>query len=373
MRVTMVNSSMEGGGGERVMATMANVWAGRGWPVTIVTLAETPSFYPLAPGVEHVRLGLLGASNSVPRAVAGNARRLARLRRAIRASRPDVVVSFLSPVNVQTLLATRGLGVPVIVEEHSDPTIEPIPSAWRELRRLSYRWAARVLVLSEVARGYFPPGIRRNTDIMPNPIAVEPPAPGAPPVVPYRERRPGRRQLVSMGRFSEEKGFDLLVEAFGRIAADLPEWDLVIWGEGVLRPELEAQRDRLGLAERVSLPGQTSTPHAKLREADLYALPSRREGFPMALGEAMACGLPAVAFDLPSGPKALIRDGVDGVLVPNGDIGALAALLGSVMRDEPWRLRMAAEAPAVLSRYGVEAVMGRWDELLADVGARARG
>lgn len=364
MRVTMVNSSLGSGGGERVMVTMANAWAGRGWSVEIVTLADAPSFYPLDPRVRHSRLGLRGASGTPVRAVAANARRLVRLRGAIRASRPEAVVSFLTASNVQTLLATRGLGAPVVVEEHSDPTIEAVHPAWRGLRRATYPLAARVLVLSEVARDHFPPAIRRGIEIMPNPIAVEPPG----EVV-----RGDRRQLVSMGRFTEEKGFDTLLDAFAALAPGFPDWDLVIWGDGPLRPALEARRDRLGLGGRARLPGRTTAPHDRLREADLYALPSRREGFPMALGEAMGCGLPAVAFDLPSGPKALIRDGVDGLLVRNGDTAALVEGLGSVMRDDALRARMAARAPEVLARYGVEAVMARWDELLADVvGGRGR-
>lgn len=364
MRVTMVNSSLDSGGGERVMVTMANWWAARGWPVEIVTLADAPSFYPLDPAVTHTRLGLREPSGDPLRAVLANARRTAALWSAIRASRPDVVISFLTAVNVQTLLATRGMGIPVIVEEHSDPTIEAISTVWRTLRRAAYPRAARVLVLSEVARDYFPTAILKNVEIMPNPIAVEPPR-----VV---DRR-ARRQVVSMGRFTEEKGFDTLVDAFGRLAPAFPDWDLAIWGDGPLRPELEARVELLNLGDRVRLPGRTTAPHDRLREADLYALPSRREGFPMALGEAMACGLPAVAFDLPSGPKALIRDGVDGLLVRNGDTGALAEGLGSVMRDDGMRSRMAARAPEVLVRYGVEAVMARWDELLADVVSPGKG
>ena len=92
----------------------------------------------------------------------------------------------------------------------------------------------------------------------------------------------------------------------------------------------------------------------------------------MALAEAMACGLPAVAFDLPSGPKALIRDGVDGLLVPNGDTGALVEGLRSMMGDDATRSRMAEAAPDVLTRYGVDAVMTRWDALLERVVARNR-
>jgi len=213
MRVTMVNSSLGSGGGERVMVTMANHWAARGWPVEIVTLADEPSFYPLDPAVGHTRLGSRRASGNPVRAVVANARWLARLRAEIGASRPEVVVSFLTAVNVQTLLATRGSGTPVVVEEHSDPTIEAVHSVWRALRRATYPWAARVLVLSDVARGYFPPAIRKNVGIMRNPIAVAPPG----DVV-----RGARRQLVSMGRFTEEKGFDTLLDAFGRLATDLP-------------------------------------------------------------------------------------------------------------------------------------------------------
>ena len=359
MRVTLVTSSMNSGGSERAMATTANAWAARGWPVEIVTLADQPSFYPLDPRVTHRRLGLRSASGNPARAVAANARRLIRLRSAIRASRPDVVISFLNTVSVQTLLATRGLGVPVIVKEMSDPTIEAVAPAWRRLRLATYPMAARVIVLSEVARDYFPPAIRRNVDIIPLPVSVEP----ASAVV----RRGERRRLICMARFTEEKGVDILLDAFAQLAPDLPDWELVVLGDGPLRSELEAQRSRLGLDERVRLPGRTQAPHDRLREADLYVLPSRREGFPLALAEAMACGLPAVAFDLPSGPKSLIRDGVDGLLVRNGDTGALVEGLGSVMRDDAMRARMAARAPEVLDRYGVEAVMARWDELLADV------
>jgi glycosyltransferase involved in cell wall biosynthesis len=197
---------------------------------------------------------------------------------------------------------------------------------------------------------------------MPNPIAVEPPDKASAPPRP-------RRTLIALGRFGPEKGFDLLIDAFSRIAERHPWWDLWIWGDGPLRTELERQRDRLGLADRVFLPGRTSTPHEELRKADLFAMSSRREGFPMALGEAMACGLPAVSSDCPSGPRQIIRPDVDGLLVPPEDAQALASALSAVMGDDALRARLASRAPEVLERFGLEQIMARWEALLSEIHA----
>lgn len=360
-RITLVIPTLTSGGAERVMTTMANFWADDSRQVTLLTLDDgrKAPFYPLHAAICHRSLDVSGASRSALEAVRSNIRRIAVLRRAIVASEPDVVLSFLDTTNVQTLLATRGLGIPVVVEEHTDPAQKQI-GGWDTLRRLLYPRAAKVVLLSETARGYFGSSIRARSTVIPNPIVVEP-ANG--PSQTERERR----RLIAMGRFGPEKGFDLLLDAFARIAADHPSWDLVIWGDGPLRPEIERQRDALGLADRVSLPGRTMTPHAELRSADLFVMSSRREGFPMALGEAMACGLPAVSADCPSGPRQLIRDGVDGLLVAPEDPAALAEGLHRVMSDDALRARLAARAPEALERFGLQRVMAIWDQLFAEI------
>jgi GalNAc-alpha-(1->4)-GalNAc-alpha-(1->3)-diNAcBac-PP-undecaprenol alpha-1,4-N-acetyl-D-galactosaminyltransferase len=360
-RITFVISSLTSGGAERVMSTMANAWAEAGNAVTIITLTarSVEPFYPLDPAVSRIGLGRARPSPTPAHAALGNVTRVKALRTAIRSSRPDVIISFLDTTNVLTLLATRGIKVPVVVAEHTDPGLKHLHPAWSRLRAWTYPWAARLVVLSESSKAFFPDKIRRNTVIIPNPVAIDPPHG---PV-----EKPMRPLVAAMGRFGPEKGFDMLIDAFAMIAPQLPDWDLVIWGEGDLRPELTAHRDRLGLTERIHFPGRTTAPHDELRKAEIFVLSSRREGFPMVLAEAMACGLPGVAFNISSGIPDILRDHHDGLLVPSGDTRALAKSLASLMTDDRRRADMARNAPDVLERYGVATVMSVWNQLIEDV------
>src|SRR2546423_7411804 len=160
-----------------------------------------------------------------------------------------------------------------------------------------------------------------------------------------------------MGRFTQEKGFASLIRAFGVVACKHPEWTLEIWGDGPVREELVEVTRQHGLHDRVILPGYTSSPHERMRNADLFVLSSRTEGFPNVLCEALACGLPVVSFDCPCGPREIVRHGVDGVLVPNGDIDALAVALGEMMGDHQRRSSFASSAPEILERFGTQSVM----------------
>ncbi|MBA2373563.1 MAG: glycosyltransferase family 4 protein [Chloroflexi bacterium] len=369
VRLTLVISSLGSGGAERVMAIMANYWASHGRPVTLLTFMapDEPSFFSVDGGVEIKQLDLIGPASNIVAGLKANLRRVREIRRAIRASKPDVVISFMDRTNVLTLVATVGLGVPIVVEEHNDPHEERLDARWTMLRRITYQWAARVVTLSEPALAYFSPSIRRRGLVIPNPV-----------VPPAGARVPGTQgevvagpTILAVGRLVPQKGFDLLLEAFASLEPRRRGWTLQILGEGSARAELEATRERLGLSDVVDLPGVVTTPGAAMARATLFVLSSRYEGFPTVLGEAMAVGLPVVAFDCPSGPRQMIRAGVDGILVPRDDVAALAREIERVLCDDELRSRLAAQAPEVLERFGLTAIMERWqvliDELLAPV------
>lgn len=360
-RITLIISSLTTGGAERVMTTMANAWVARGRTVSMVTLTgpDMAPFYPLDPAINLIPLGQAAPSRTPIDAARANTHRLIALRDAITRTDPDIVISFLDTTNIRTLLATVGLSVPVIVAEHTDPGLKQMPRVWSGLRRATYPRARQVVVLSHSAREYFPSRIQSHTTVLPNPVAIDPTAPRTTPAA--------RQSIAAMGRFGPEKGFDLLLDAFARIAETQPAWDLVIWGDGALRADLETRRDHLGLHNRVALPGRTTEPHHALRQSEIFALSSRREGFPMVLAEALACGLPAVAFNISSGISDILRPGLDGLLVEPGDVPGFAAALDRLITDPAERARMSTNGPHVLERFGVETVMDRWDALIADV------
>ena len=368
MKLTLVISSLSCGGAERVLSTMANCWAEAGREVTLVTLdSAAEDFYELHPEIERVALGLMAKSTRPWEAVGNNLRRLAHLRRAIRASPPDAVVSFIDRTNILVLLAALGMRVPVVVSERIDATQQPPGRAWSVLRRVLYPMASAVVLQTEVMRRWAGEFIRENrTHVVPN--LVQP----APVVQERAENSSSACSVVAMGRLTPQKGFDLLLRAFARCAVDHPDWSITILGEGTERYRLETLAEELGICDQLHMPGQIREPQEVLLSADFFVLSSRYEGFPNALLEAMASGLPVVSFDCPSGPRDIVRDGVDGSLVEDGNVDALAATMKRLMSDAAERARMSARSVEVTERFGLEKVMGMWEDVVDTVVKRSR-
>jgi len=183
------------------------------------------------------------------------------------------------------------------------------------------------------------------------------------------------RTVMAAGRLQRTKGFDVLVDAWVDVAAQHPDWRLQIWGEGEQRPALEQQiRDR-GLADQVSLMGFSNQMHQELSTATLFVLSSRAEGYPRVIVEAMACGVPVVSTDCPNGPREMIQDGVDGILVPNEDAKALgAAIVDMIERGAERRREMGLVALENATARSQPVIAQRWVDLLDELaGARTQG
>ncbi len=362
MRLTLVIPSLNCGGAERVMSIMANHWAAQGGSVHLVTYddgGERP-YYPLDPWVELRPLGLSSTKKSLVAEGGLFWKRLRSLRREIRASKPEAVISFMESTNVLCILATLGTGIPVMVAERNDPEKkDTVKQIWKLLRRWTYPLARSVVVQTERMGDYFRPRLDGKIDVIPNPV-----------LLPESDESvdPGHdvdsRTIVSFGRLYPQKGYDLLLQAFARIHEKFPEWKLAIFGIGKDRDQLLSLVSDLGIGGKVKFPGRTNHPYAVLKRAGLYVSSSRYEGFPNALCEAMASGLPVVATDCPTGPREIITDGEDGLLVPPEDIDALAAAMNRMMSDEAMRHRIGGNAGKITERFGIDSVMGQWEAVL---------
>jgi glycosyltransferase involved in cell wall biosynthesis len=179
--------------------------------------------------------------------------------------------------------------------------------------------------------------------------------------------------VLAAGRLVPQKGFDLLIDAYAPLAEKFPDWQVHIYGEGPIRKTLEQQIHELGLEKNVLLMGFSDQFLSRLREVSIFALSSRHEGMPMVLLEAMSQGIPRISFDCPTGPSQLIEDGVDGLLIPDGDIEAFREGLATLMGDDAMRHRLAHAALKTAESFQIESVTDEWQQMFARVAAaRAR-
>lgn len=370
MKVIVI-SSLGAGGAERVTALLANTWA-RTERVAVVTLgAVHEDRYALDAAVVRIGLDLNRDSRGAFDAVWSNFRRIARLRRVLFQLQPDAVLAMMPTANILLALAGAGMKCRRVGSERTYPPAAEMSRSWQLLRRICYRLLHGVVAQTEEGARW----LRDNTSagrvhVIPNPIVW--PMPAGSPILDAAGIVPSGRSIVlAAGRLLPVKGFDLLLEAFARIADAHPDWDLVILGEGPMRSQLESTARLIGPGDRVRLPGHTGNPADFYARADIFALPSRREGFPNVLIEAMASGVPVVAFDCLTGPRAILSDGVDGLLVPAGDVAALAHALQRLITDPALRQRIGAHATGIRRRYSASVIVPMFDRLLGHAGSPA--
>ena len=361
MRIAQTIHSLEGGGAQRAAVVLAGGFASQSDTVMILTsLGEDTDFYQLPGGIARRSIGPSGSGRGGALSrIASNVRRQRSLRKSLLEFRPDVVISFMGVMNVRVLLALIGSAVPIVVCEQTDSRFEGLPLFWRLARRFLYHRATKIVSVSQgVDRGFdWLPSSRRT--VLNNPLPPELADKDLTPETPFDEKR---RRLVSMGRLTHAKGHDALIAAFADVARDHASWDLLILGEGEDREALERLVDQLGLEGRVRLPGAVPDPFPTLRRCEIFVLASRWEGFGNVLAEAMACGLPVIAADCPSGPAEIVEHGSNGLLVPTEKVDQLAAAMRRMMDDEAMRRQMGARASQSVTKFSRDTIVAQWED-----------
>lgn len=216
----------------------------------------------------------------------------------------------------------------------------------RELRKLS-----KFVVLTYEDLAYWTE--LDNVMVIPNPASF----------FPDRVSDCRNKQVIAVGRYVEQKGFDRLIPAWRQVIDRHPDWVLKIYGDGRLRNQLQHQIEKLGLSEHCILEKPVSDIITKYQESSIFVLSSRFEGVSLVMMEAMACGLPVVAYACHCGPRDVISEEVDGLLVPEGDIDGLAEAMSRLIEDEGLRMEMGKNARVKAEKYDIDSIGKQWIDL----------
>lgn len=354
--ITAVIRSMGGGGAERVLATMLNYWAERAIPVSLITTTlACDHVYPLHRAVRCITIPPKATPNNLDNCPWD----VRHLRQAIMTEDNASVISFMEKSNLPCILATADLPVRLIIAERTDPRMQQEFSEYKKaLVRMLYPLADALVVQTQSVRQWFldfMPG--EKVHVIHNMVNVDASAA-------YPDLHLPEKFICCMGRLTACKGLPGLIGQLPAIFDRHPEYSLVILGEGPDRMDLSVQVSSLGLGKKVFMPGFVTAPHSILEKAGVFILPSQFEGFPNALLEAMALGVPSVSFDCFSGPAEIIESGVNGMLVEGQNYEALRDVVLSLLDSEEKRNLLAENAMAyVQDKYNKYKVMQEWSDI----------
>ena len=316
-------------------------------PYTTHVLHERHPPGPVEPkGLAHLnpRLQAKRAARAVSQRL--GARRLSRL---LRSAQPGgiVIVTQIFAMEWARLADSRGLHV--IGMSHESYSASKASSRYRRVKRY-YSDVERLLLLTQADADDWALDGLSNVGVMPNPLGLEASA----------LSEVDAKVVISLGRFSWEKGFDLLLDAWAEVADRFPDWSLHLYGDGPDEGALRRRCEQLGLTT-VKFCGRTTDVPSVLMGASVYALSSRHEGMPVVLTEALEFGVPCVAFDVSPGVREVVTNGKDGIVVAPGNTSRFADALATLMSDRELRRDYGRHGHESVQRYAPAAIVDRWE------------
>lgn len=344
-KLLFVNRRLSVGGSERVMTILANGMAEAGIAVDMVVMQNMERTYAVNDKVNVIQFNF-DTFSPIRKIFA----RLSMLRKLMKEGNYTAVISFMHIINFYTLIA--GIGIKnVIVSERADPrkaATLPIKIG----RKLLYPLATKLIFQTEDAKSCFPERIQKKGYIIPNPINNELPQP-------YSGER--NKEIVAVGRFTEQKNFKMTVDAFEILHKEYPEYKLVIYGDGPLRKEIYDYAKNKGLEGYTAFPGFVKDIADRIAKAGVYVSSSNFEGISNSMLEALAMGIPSVCTDCPVGGAAMtIRNNENGILIPVGDAYALYEGMKKIIEDKAFAEKLSKNAVKIRRDLSIMNVVEKW-------------
>lgn len=349
-------SGLEQGGTERVVVNLAEYFLNKGFEVTLATTHQSETEYSISQGIKRI---LTSPSHDfITNSRISNFKvRLTTLRSILRKEQPDVVVSFIGKNNMMSILSSVGLHIPVYVAVRGEPMAEYYSSGMRLMVKILFVFAKGVILQTEQSKKFFPFWVQKKCHILSNPLK--------PDFLKENTREQIENTIVTVGRCDENKNQKLLIDAFAEIADRYPNTKVYLYGDGELRSQLIEYVEKLGLSNQILLHGKVEDTRETIKNAGIFVLTSNTEGMPNALIEAMVLGLPVISTNCPcGGPKMLIEEGKNGLLIPVGDKKALADAIIRLLDDSNLRQSLGKEALRLKERLYPEKVNMEWEDYL---------
>ena len=363
MKILFYIHAIEGGGAERVLCALANRFANDGHDVIIATNIHKPIVYHID---EKVTLQDLfediPAYESAISKFANAIRLRINIRKIVTGYRPDIIIAFMAGMGCRVIFSTIGLGIPIIVSEHTNIN-RNLGKVLEIKKRMLYPFASCITVLTRHDYRLWHKRFK-NVVYMPNPIKV----------VDISLASEREKTVLAVGRVDQWyiKGFDSLIRCWARLCHKFPDWRLKIAGayqdetlnmlSNLIKDTGCQNVDFLGFCQNIK---------QIMEQSEIFCLSSRMEGLPMALIEAMNAGCCCVSFDVQTGPREIIQNGHSGLIAKNQDNEDLAEKLSVVIANEQYRHELSSNAKASIIKYSEDRIVSRWNILFNKINKQA--